>query len=333
MDKAITNFKDLYRKHNYNDEKLNLKPLWHYTSAEGLTGIIRQKEKGKLHFWFTRSDCLNDASEGNHILNIYHEVCEHLLDDHEITKEFYNQIKDIEIPLEQFINYPVPPPEDCDGYSITDCLPCDSFICSFSLKQDSLDMWRYYSKGNGGYGLKLKPFIFDDKKDFARTFDYQEGQIFSKIIGSKVIYDKKVKEDLLRDFIKDSYSVYQNFELPNNDDIKALQGTIRFFLKDYQFKFKHECYKSEQEYRFIFYRPCEKPKSLMNELPDVKYRTQNGIIVPYIDVTVDDGISMLDAVMISPYIQNSSALDTTNTYLKQNGFNCAVEKSSLPVRF
>lgn len=330
----IKNFSDLYNKYNFDDEEeTQILPLWHYTSVEGLSGIIRPSEKGKLHFWFTRSDCLNDPSEGNYILDLFQQVFKQMLDEKKITKEFYDYVKKIEIPPNQFINYPIPPLEDSYGSSMTVYEPCDSFICSFSLKEDSLDMWRYYSKGSGGYGLKLNTYLFDKYKKYNKSFNYQKDETFSMIKSYRVIYDEKIKEDLLKEIIADTFSVYSSPDYLNTNIIGNIKMLICSVLKFYQFQFKHECYASEQEYRFLYYLPRTKPKDLKNDLPNVKFRSQNGIVVPYLDVTVEDGDSILDEILISPYIENKSVLDTTNTYLAQCGYNCKARKSSLPVRF
>ena len=329
----IFNFKDLYKKHYYNETHTQFFNLWHYTSADGLMGIIRNeaKEHGNLHFWFTRSDCLNDTSEGNHILNLFQNVCSELLRQKTISDSFYDAIHSAEIPDSQFINFPLPPREDSVQMSILDCVPCHAFICSFSLKEDSLDMWRYYSKGNGGYGLKLHSKIFENNKKYGYA-DYQKDATFSLIQSYKVIYDDSEKRKILTEIIVDTFSAYQNSDQPETDKTKDSKGFIQYALKNLQFQFKHECYASENEYRFVFYLPDKKPERMENKMPDVKYRVQNGMPVPYIDLPVENGCSKLMEVLISPFIENHSAEATTKDYLTQCGFTCEVRKSELPVR-
>ena len=86
----VLTFNDLYRKHCSEELHTRFFELWHYTSADGLLGIIRNEpnEIGKLHFWFTRSDCLNDTSEGTHILLLFREVCSELIQKNIITQSF-----------------------------------------------------------------------------------------------------------------------------------------------------------------------------------------------------------------------------------------------------
>ena len=330
---VVRNFRDLYRKHEFDNQKTIFSPLWHYTSGNGLLGIIRcdSSDHGRLHFWFTRSDCLNDTSEGNHILDLYITVCETLYKEHIINDEFYEIIKDLEISAHQFINYPVPSDDGVTHASILDYTPCHAFICCFSLKEDSLDMWRYYSKGDGGYGLKFSPFLFDTYKEFEYS-DYDEKAVFSMIRAYKIIYDYAEKESILRELIQDAFSAYQNSSDSKEINVKNARGFISYSLKVLQFQFKHECYASEQEYRFVFYRPYSKPKHLKNELPPVKFRSHNGVIVPYIELEIENGMNFLEEVQISPYIKSDYALDTTHEYLELCGYLGKTSKSLLPVR-
>ena len=329
----IINFRDLYRKYCNNEPATFFSKLWHYTSAEGLLGIIKNEsnEKGKLHFWFTRSDCLNDTSEGTHILRLFRQVCTELLQQNAITLSFYETIKDSEISNHQFVNFPIPSRDEFTHESVLDCVPCHAYICSFSLKEDSLDMWRYYSKGNGGYGLKCYSMLFDELKDYEHS-DYQKDAMFSLVRSYRVIYNDDEKKQILKDVIIDTSSVYEISDNSEVDKVREAKGFIQYILKTFQFRFKHECYSSEQEYRFVFYLPYSKPNLLENKMPIVKFRAQNGMPIPYIDLTVENGDSYLEEVLISPFVKNENVLATTSDYLTQCGFNCKVRRSELPVR-
>ena len=78
--------------------------------------------------------------------------------------------------------------------------------------------------------------------------------------------------------------------------------------------------------------PDKKPERMENEMPCVKYRIQNGMPVPYIDLPVENGRSYLMEVLISPFIENDGVEATTKDYLMQCGFACKARKSDLPVR-
>lgn len=67
--------------------------LYHYTSIQGMQGIIRKKED-HLTFWFTDYRFLNDISEGKELKRIFEICCDNLLKDRKISREDYELIKD-----------------------------------------------------------------------------------------------------------------------------------------------------------------------------------------------------------------------------------------------
>jgi hypothetical protein len=250
----------------------------------------------------------------------------------EIDQVFHDHVQVIEMPVNQSISYPAPPTDDGFSNSVLDCVDCDAYICSFSEKEDSLDMWRYYSKGNGGYGLKCSSALFDTYKEYEDS-EYDEKAQFSAICACKVIYDSKQKECIMKELLLDTYQAYLNIGQNENDSLQDVNCFLRNVLRHLQYQFKHECFASEQEYRFVFYRPRTQPRLLKNELPCVHYRKQQGVLVPYLDIEIDTGTSVLEEVWISPFVETKNAAEVINNYLSQCGFvNCGVRASTLPVR-
>lgn len=318
----ILTFKELYEKDYVRRPEGGDITLWHYTNAEGLMGVVRndKAERGRLHFWFTRSDCLNDPSEGTHIMELYYSVCDEMLESGEISKEFYEAIKGAKIEADQFIEFPASASKDGEVAGGMAYVPCHAYICSFSFKEDSLDMWRYYSKGKSGYGLRC------DSKMFSGL---------PAVHAYPVIYDDGEKRKILKELIGDVFCAHQGLEYDKTGKLNAALGLIQTVLKRFQFEFKHDCYASEQEYRFVIYRPIDDVKTLKLSLSDVaelRFRAQGGILVPYVDMTIENGDAFLQEVLISPFIESAFVMDTTREYLAQCGYDCPVRQSELPVR-
>ena len=78
--------------------------IWHYTNLNALLGILgdsnvsRNPDK-KMNFWFTRSDCLNDKSEGFEIQEIIKKASAELLKAGEIDDSFYKAPSIPSIPM------------------------------------------------------------------------------------------------------------------------------------------------------------------------------------------------------------------------------------------
>lgn len=333
MEDEHLTFLDLTYKHNFLDESYGGYNIFHYTNAKGLMGIIRceDEEYGKIHFWFSESDSLNDISEGKHIKEQFKNTCDNMLRNSEISDEFYNIIFNVEISKERYFSFPIPSEKPNEHLSVLDYGECRAFICSFSLKEDSLDMWRYYSKSNSGYGLNFDSYLFDDLISY-NVNGYRNDVDFSLIRSFKVIYDDNEKQRLLRNVILDTYEAFRYFNGAKEERNRQTTNHIIYVLKNFQFQFKHNCYASEEEYRFVFYLPNNKPRLLKNKLPEVKYREQDGIIVPYLDIEICNKETSLISVMISPFNKNVAVIDNTKKYLANCGFNCNVFSSSLPTR-
>ena len=332
MDINYTPLRELTRKlirFEY-DNKNILQPLWHYTSANGFQGIVKNNKT--LLFRFTRSDCLNDTSEGSYIDDLFQETGLKMFHDRQISEEYYDIIKECKTDTKKFMSFPVPPSEGCEGKSIACSPDCDAFICCFSLSKDSLDMWRYYSKNDGGYALKCVPLIFEKQK-YPDSFKYNENEFFGSLYGFRVVYEKALQTSMVTDILKNCYDAYL-IGVPNEDtDAKNVRAIINLFLEQYQFIFKHPCFSTEDEYRFVYFRPKQQLDNLKSKMYDVKYANRKGVIVPYIEIPIENANAYLREVMISPLITDRFAVETAQDYLKSCGFDkCKVTASTLPVR-
>ena len=165
---------------------------------------------------------------------------------------------------------------------------------------------------------------------------FKEDAIFSLMRSFKVIYNNHDKKQHLEEIILDTYEAFINANTTENDILSGREesavGFLQRELQILQFKFKHECYATEQEYRFVFYRPRKKPDNLRNALPGIQYRNQNGVLIPYIELRIINGNDYLKEVLVSPFIKEDNAESTVKDYLMECGYDCEVRKSELPVR-
>ena len=304
--------------------------LWHYTDCNGLLGVIR---KQALTFRFTRSDCLNDISEGKDIEKYYSIVCESLLKDNRISKSFYNAIKDIKPTGDRFFVYPSPSETGNDSgkkMAITSASygKCETYICCFSIAQDSLEMWRYYSQKDG-YALGILTLGFENLH--GEPFeDFNEDRLYDYVRFAKVMYGEQEKKDQLKKIILECYNHVASGEMETSSSARY----ITIGINQLQYIFKDSCFSNEQEYRLIYYRPIEKPKRMKQNLPEIKYRNKQGVVVPYVEINFSDRELKLSQLCISPFLKKTNAFDLSTEFLSKNGFkNCQVYQSDLPVRF
>ena len=312
----------------YNDTTPNT--LWHYTNCDGLLGIVNNRA---FTLRFTRSDCLNDTSEGEEIKQCYDWVCDRLVKDSVISQEFYDAIKNIEPTKEKLLVYPSPSEENKTlkrKMSVTSISfdKCETDLCCFSGSRDSLDMWRYYTN-NDGYSLGFQTLCFQNLVN-KRFDEYTEGAQYNFVQFEPVLYDIIEKNKKLKNIVTEIYNEFKNKKY----NLEMCVVLLKSKINEIQYQFKAECFKSEHEYRLIYYRPISKPKTMKLELPEIKYRNRNGLIAPYVDLTFRADELKLEQLYISPFLKGTAADEKAREYICTKGFDkCNVIQSNLPVRF
>lgn len=294
--------------------KVDNNDIYHYTTSESLMGIL---QKEKICFWFSKHDCLNDCSEGKEMIEHYKNACKELKDNKKINKFFYDNISNLKPRnLISFFS------KKNNTTTKVESLDYDAYICCFSKDNDSLGLWRYYAKNNKyeGYNIGCKSEIFEKKINDVWFGNNKEKYNLSNL--KKVIYDDEEKKKHYKDTI---INCYESYELGLS--LKRISLFLSDVLLETQLLFKHKCFESEKEVRAIMYIPKEKSGY------DIKYRIRNGIIVPYIEVTVENKKHLSD-ITIAPLLNDEIAKVNLEQYLNANGYkNIEVKNSKLPIRF
>ncbi len=314
--------------------------LWHYTNLNGLLGILPEPSKKKdVTFWFTRSDCLNDMSEGQDVIHWLNAVGNALYEQEQIDYTFYEATQNRVVPKRKLISYPYRdttiPQEEYQEGAIVDIVECEAFLCCFSTAGDQLDMWRYYAKTEDGYALSFDTsIIFHDQEDYRFADKVDPSVQFSSIKRLDVLYDSDEKRIFLETLLLKAYESYQKETESKGPEsaLKSVNMYLDYVIQENQYRFKHSCFRNENEYRFVAYRPVVKPKRMANDLAEVRYRSQNGALVPYVEIP---GWShALRKIQISPYVKTDFAEDSLKNYLQSIGLgHIRVSRSELPVRF
>ncbi len=222
--------------------------LYHYTSGNGLMGILNSSELHCSHILF-----LNDPTEHKYFDNVLEELFINSEDCKEIYSNLYNE----------------------SYYGITYEFH-EYYVLSFSKNKDSLSMWNYYSNSNG-YNLG-----FDIESIINRNNTTNKS--FFKI---ELVYDKTKQYNLLKKYIKSFKKELIRLRRLNIDSDEynhAEELLIRKFndgLIMYRFTFKHSGYSREEEVRILIAKP-------VNNGEESSYRiSPNGVIVEYIKLKID----------------------------------------------
>ncbi|NLB54650.1 MAG: DUF2971 domain-containing protein, partial [Lentisphaerae bacterium] len=249
---------------------VNRQIFYHYTDADGLLGIL--KEKAPV-LRFSRFDCLNDVSEGQDIDEHFQAVCGSLLINPKYDKKKITAIRNCRPNNEVVISYDhqkldlTPTKDETDLYARKPfakfgAFQAEVYMCCFSSLQDLLPMWNYYSNGHAyqGYCIGFHPEMFDSFERYAH--DAKGTQMDGcKLEIIKVIYDDHEKEQILARRITDILD-YESYLKLTSENTK---NYITIMLNSLRFVFKRAAFSHENEFRVIFFKPKNMGKAGLDE--------------------------------------------------------------------
>lgn len=272
--------------------------LYHYTSADGLKGIIK---KGGLKFRFSNANYLNDTSEGKDVLDLYRQACDQLRSSKEISPDFY-----------QFA-YPIEPKQTMlhkvsdRAYEISDC---DMYMCCFSRQADSLPMWNYYVKDSKYQGYNIGISITSFRQN-------------SEIGWVKVIYSDELKIKKIKKFLLGISGFY------GNADQVEIKSSVEVMQERWQYVFKSHYFEHEKEVRAIL----KVPKTGSDQYP-VEFHVNSGILIPHVEYCFSG--ARVQQITIGPLIDGETAKKSIAEYLVSCGYpeiHNRIILSKAPVRY
>jgi hypothetical protein len=299
------------------DDKKEAKPeglLYHYTTLDGLLGILDKKE-----LWATGISYLNDTSEFKAGTNAVFELMFQntsnatdkpiydQLDLSDLTKPFDAQQKDRMNRFSQFFQ----------------ASPKQIYTVSFSAEGtgDDLSQWRAYGGPYSGISLG-----FSSKYLRAISRNFLEDKENPGWVGQN--------EDPLTEC-----DYYGNIDVFNTDtkimdhirSIEAQQNSIskNVSFARYAATLKHERFHLEKEWRIVLvHGSAEAPNK-------VNFRRVNSMIVPYVNILLawDSQPVEIDRIVVGPTPHKTETKEAVEMLLKRYGVQFReVVESKIPYR-
>lgn len=259
--------------------------IYHYTSELGFQGIMDSK-----YFYASHYKYLNDNEELQNVNRI-------------LIKELAKYPK----KYRTFISKPDELFRDSDY-----------FITSFALLGDSLNHWRYYTKGNGiSIGFNRHRLL-----NIIKTFPLPTTFGFC-------VYDDKLKSEILNKILGDIYGFYnesvQSLTMVD-ETLSLLKKRFDGILSILGCMSKHKGFEDEREFRIIITVPkhwnlsIQKRLGQFGQTPYVSFPFQNS-----------DGKFIVDEIFIGP--NNKTKIKTIKTYLRKKSVKVLnIRNSKLPYR-
>jgi hypothetical protein len=323
----------------------NRRSLFHYTSGDGLAGILKTNSLFASH-----SDFLNDSTECQiirelltpQIENEIEETTKELVQSGLLQKEVYNahggsfalgEANNVLSVLFKAINGIAP-------FFITSfCMHAKGTI---DFTNGLLSQWRGYGR-NGGFAVEF------DEHGIDRLVLLEEEKFSYDIITTgNVTYDDYSEKLTPADFKGLANAMIRDVFASERYDISSLTGTrevtdyIRPFLRSAPFM-KHFGFREENEYRIV--APCYRTKvnkiatAEEQKIADFHFkpmelrRRGDGTLIPYIELFKDLGRPLpIVSILVGPHSNQEHQKNALELFLEQRGFDIPVRVSHLPYR-
>ena len=256
--------------------------IYHYTNIDGLLGMVKT---GKI--WATHVSRLNDSSEYHHGIKVVEDCVR-------------NSMPASSQPLVDKI--------------LSEFKRVETYVASYSTKQDLLSQWRSYSGGKVGYCLGLAT-------DGIATLDDSTPLI------EPVIYKDSLAQQVISTMVKRVEEYLQDNQF-GDVEVGFLLGTVGALIGILACMIKHPKFEEENEYR-QFHQPGITSLQL-----EQKFRHGRFGLTPYVEIPfIPENRLPLRSVTIGPCTDAELEINTVKTLLEKHSYsNVEVLKSEIPLR-
>lgn len=288
--------------------------LYHYTTAEGIRGIVENRE-----FVATKSDFLNDKMEFQYAVEVMEQLIERYIVNTDLRMQFSAKLK-AEIDRIGIIS---------SAHAALDEDEMSFYVVAFSKQNNNSLLWAE----------------FTDFRGYCLEFDYEkivEGFRHRVFLHGTVIYDEEEQmngllesllsciHSLVEKGAKDLQGFFEEDAIPSEKSLNQLVDAMAVVCSVYTMFFKKSYFAGEEEYRFIF-PPLHYEKG--QDRP--QFRLLDQIFLPYIMVELETEQQEipLQSVMVGAKNNSDIAVRGMKYFLKTQGLDIPVLLSDIPLRY
>ncbi|WP_418703406.1 DUF2971 domain-containing protein [Anaerotignum faecicola] len=288
--------------------------LYHYTTAEGICGIVENRE-----FVATKSDFLNDKMEFQYAVEVMERLIERYIVNTDLRMQFSAKLK-AEIDRIGIIS---------SDHAALDEDEMSFYVVAFSKQNNNSLLWAE----------------FTDFRGYCLEFDYEkivEGFRHRVFLHGTVIYDEEEQmngllesllsciHSLVEKGAKDLQGFFEEDAIPSEESLNQLVDAMAVVCSVYTMFFKKSYFAGEEEYRFIF-PPLHYEKG--QDRP--QFRLLDQIFLPYIMVELETEQQELplQSVMVGAKNNSDIAVRGMKYFLKTQGLDIPVLLSDIPLRY
>jgi Protein of unknown function (DUF2971) len=193
------------------------RPIFHYTSQEGLLGILREKA-----LWASKIQFLNDSAEFQYTLDL-------------VESRMKEQEKNADLDLTEFTHFR----ENVIGWLRGSMKYPNVFVVSFSERGDLLSQWRAYCPNGTGFSIgfthdQLLPAIKKERPN-------------ARLV--KCVYQLDEQAKIVDELISRALSRVNKDHLEDSSQI--ISALLMHDVSNLASVFKHPAFEEEMEWRIV----------------------------------------------------------------------------------
>ena len=300
--------------------------MYHYTSKEGLLGILKGEE-----LYFSHMAYVNDTNE---LMDIFELLLKMEKSIKEIGKKAFKNscdssnkeadknIKIIEASVDEIMKYVMTFKtigSSNEGFVKKSYDELHTFSLSFCKNEDSLCTWSNYTD-KSGYNISINA---NNLKDYLKQSFKSEKIAFN--YGS-VIYDDGEKKEVIIKMFEEFFEAFKS----NSGEVRELQTHLAMLIILHAPFFKKSVLKQEQEIRFSIIVQKDILKKYIN------FKQSNGLTIPYFNMEGNFS-EYYEGIKIGPLVKefNKESLFLFLTYMKNEQqkdkleYNLKIEKENI----
>lgn len=324
---ALSKIQDFYFNHVHSPkERPPSGALYHYTTAEGLKGIIEDNE-----LWATSAYLLNDSGEVTYGCDVLSEALTKYIAQKHCTDS--SVTRGVVESLRNWFREVLPVRKDIQPI----------YVVCFCEDDNLLSQWRAYGEA-GGYSIGFAPPAEDLLSN--QGFKPEPNIYTSKWV--KVEYDRNEQFRKLASLLNPIVAIFE--DQATAEAIRSVRDSLSFTYQQFlsaitdilfeeALAFKNEAFKVEKEWRVVV-----RQRLLIRQATDdggrtgipTYFRPSKGRIVPYIKlipVHTDKKLPIV-AIRSGPTLDQATASMAISMMLQTNGFaGVRVKGSDIPVKY
>ena len=275
-------------------------PVYHYTSTDGLLGIITKQE-----IWFGNVDDLNDVTEIDYAFDQIIEPA--ILKCDSLTAEQKKRIQEL-IAIVRNRNFSL-----VQGDGVSAC-GINIFVLSTSKNGNSYTLWNNYTKNpsKAGFAVSMDNYSFSSAilKELEIRERTDDSSVKNWLFLGNVVYGRAKQEEIADRYVERlSYNLEGKGEEFQEIIYEAfVEGLLllSLFMKDEEFS-------KEDEYRYVAVVADENTDLDVSRKPYLKFVNVGGNIMSRFVFPFDS--KMISKIVVSPYMPDQEKVQQELQFL------------------